>query len=83
MENVFKSPDKSISYKKWPSISFFGTVSVGKKMSFASLRINGTDLIMRPGESYNGVLLVALKANGVLVKFCGENRSIITEMEIK
>jgi len=70
---------KGKSVTKWPAISFYGTVSFGKnKQTLASMQINGNDIIMKPGDTFGEIRLVALNKEGIRVSYHGEIRKITT-----
>jgi hypothetical protein len=73
---------KATPSKKWPTISFFGSVSTGKKKTtLASLRVNGNDIIMKPGDTCTGIRLVKVKKEEIVVSYHGEEREISRDTE--
>jgi hypothetical protein len=76
------SAGKAITSKKWPSISFYGTISTGnKKTTLASLRVNGNEVIMKQGDTCCGMRLVTVKKEGIVVRYHGEEREMSSETE--
>jgi len=81
---INSSGGKIIREKKWPPISFYGTVSDGKKKKiFASLRISGNDMVLKPGDTCNGIKLLKVKGDKILIGYQGEVHEITREPETR
>lgn len=61
----------------WPSVTFYGAISTGNGQArFASVRINGNEAIMKRGDTFGGIKLLAVKGSGIRVSYKGMVRDI-------
>jgi hypothetical protein len=64
----------------WPEIIYTGRIYNQKtKKSLVSLRINGMEKIVKPGEEQEGVFLSKAYDDSVKVRFEGESKTIIKQ----
>ena len=59
----------------WPKVTFYGAIRAEKKKnSVASLSINNRNMIMKTGDTCQGIKLTKISASSVSLRFKGEKK---------